>query len=119
MSEKIKECPLCGGGGEVIRWQRGGAAFAFVKCVGACRLAGHEVVVVGGEMDEAISKAVASWNYRPREERLVKLLREAKGTIEQLRAVQNGCPLPSYEQAFGLANAFETWLRAAKEVKDE
>ena len=39
-----------------------------------------------------------------REERLEGLLRGAKGTIEQLRAVQNGCPLPSYEEAYRLAN---------------
>ena len=31
-------------------------------------------------------------------------LREWRGTIEQLLTVQNGCPLPSYEEAFRLAN---------------
>jgi hypothetical protein len=31
-------------------------------------------------------------------------LREWRGTIEQLQTVQYGCPLPSYEEAFRLAN---------------
>ena len=31
-------------------------------------------------------------------------LREVRGTIEQLLCVQNGCPMPSYEEAFRLAN---------------
>ena len=34
----------------------------------------------------------------------VERLREVRGTIEQLLCVQNGCPLPSYEEAFRLAN---------------
>jgi len=57
-----------------------------------------------GNENAARDEAASLYNRRPREERLVKLLREAKGTIEQLRAVQNGCPLPSYEEAFRLAN---------------
>jgi hypothetical protein len=47
----------------------------------------------------------------------VERLREVRGTIEQLLCVQNGCPLPSYEEAFRLANmeAGKTleWLAAA------
>ena len=31
-------------------------------------------------------------------------LREWRGTIAQLQSVQNGCQLPSYEEAFRLAN---------------
>ena len=39
-------------------------------------------------------------------------LREWRGTIEQLQTVQNGCPLPSYEEAFRLAN-----MEAAKSLE--
>jgi len=39
-------------------------------------------------------------------------LREWHGTIEQLLTVQNGCPLPSYEEAYRLAN-----MEAAKSLE--
>jgi hypothetical protein len=104
MSETLKPCPFCGKEPVCVGFDATGE----VVCC-------EDPACPGGTLGGHVNV----WNSRPREERLVKLLREAKGTIEQLRAVQNGCPLPSYEQAFGLANAFETWLRAAKEVKDE
>jgi hypothetical protein len=52
-----------------------------------------------GETSCAVSAAPTTATLVP-----VERLREVRGTIEQLLCVQNGCPLPSYEEAFRLAN---------------
>ena len=103
MSE-LKKCPFCDGVAEIVHWRRGEDLITYTKCLGPCRAAGQEIAHVGSALDEAKGRAASAWNSRPREDRLEGLLRGAKGTIEQLRAVQNGCPLPSYEEAYRLAN---------------
>lgn len=67
MSEKIRECPLCGGAPVLIEYSYEGEPYARVECSCGCR--GAE-----GVGNERHSEAVRSWNHRPREERLVKLL---------------------------------------------
>jgi len=134
MSDKLKPCPFCGAQvatrKETKEVSGGNTMFVFSieHSCGAIDRAPLSLSFQNATpleecrdtLDKTEETYVRYWNFRPREERLENLLREAKGAVEQLRDVQNGCPLPSYEQAFALTNgeADKLILAIAAELED-
>jgi hypothetical protein len=82
---------------EALRDARASLAQAFES------MSPHDLILIVCEADRCIEAALSTpapaGSFVSTER-----LREWRGTIEQLQAVQNGCPLPSYERAFELAN---------------
>lgn len=102
MSEKIKPCPFCGGKGGATNHPRSHFDKDTYEHIGTEVVCNVDCIDCGastasGDAGSATrEEAIAIWNHRPREERLVKLLREAKESLVTLQLISTHAPACRY-----------------------